>query len=202
MRLAGSEAGKFGLRRSGKPLTLREFLDRHWKPAAIHLKPATLEGYEKLLRNHVLPAVGDLPLTAINRATVRRFIATKSREQRHSYSKQNPNPNRPFRAQKSIKNMVALLSALLESAASDYGLIEGKPLRGILRRKYFPTDTHQSRARRARFLEPEQFRQAVLWLAERVPTVAGMVIVAALAGLRGGGLGGVRGGGALDVRAA
>ena len=192
MRLAEIEAGKFGLRRSGKPPTLREFLDRHWKPDAIHLKPATLEGYEKLLRNHLLPAFGDLPLTAINRATVRRFIATKSREQRHSYSKQNPNPNRPFRAQKSIKNMVALLSALLESAASDYGLIESTPLRGILRRKYFPTDAHQSRDRRVRFLEPEQFRQAVLWLAERVPTVAEMVIVAALAGLRWGELVGLR----------
>lgn len=158
----------------------------------MHLKPSTRAGYEKLLRNHLLPTFGDYPLIAVTKEAVKRFIAEKSREQRHSYSKKRPNPNRPLRSQKSIRNMVALLSGLLESAASDYNLIPANPLRGILRRKHFPSDAHRIRDSRARFLEPEQFKQAIECLAEHHPQVAEMALVASLAGFRWGELVAIR----------
>lgn len=184
-RIADVAAGRLGIRRGRKAPTLGEFVET-WRRDAVHLKPSTTEGYEKLLKNHLLPAFADHPLPAITREAVKRLIAEKAREQRHSYSKRNPNPDRPLRSQKSIKNMVALLSGLLESAASDYGLLDANPLRGILRRKYFPADAHRIRDRRVQFLEPDDFKRAVERLAAAQPRVAEMVLVASLAGLRWG----------------
>src|SRR3990172_643188 len=160
-RIADIETGRLRLRPRRKAPTLREFVEDTWRLDTVHLKPSTLEGYQELLRNHLLPFFGDYPLTAITRATVKQFIGAKSREQRHSSSEKRPNPNRPLGFQKSIRNMVALLSGLLESAASDCSMISANPLRGILRRKHFPADAYRIRDRRARFLEPEQFKQAV-----------------------------------------
>lgn len=60
-------------------------------------------------------------------------------------SKRRPNPNRPTLSQKTILNMVAVLSAMHESATVDYELLATNPLRGILRRKNFPTDALRPR---------------------------------------------------------
>ncbi len=149
----------------------------------IGLKPSTRRGYETALHHHLLPHFGDWPLPAINRAAVKAFIATKAQQLRASYSRRNPNPNRPTLSQKTILNLVALLSAILEAAAADYELLPTNPLRGILRRKHFPTDALRPRDRRVHVLEPEAFKDAVTQLR---PPALQLVLVATLAGLRWG----------------
>ncbi len=122
-RLAEIEAGKFGLRRTGRRLTLRDFVDRTWRPqVAIGLRPSTRRAYEMMLREHLLPAFGNQALSEISRGDVKAWIAMKAAEQRHAYSR-DPNPNRPRRSAKSLRNMTALLSALLECAATEYEMI-------------------------------------------------------------------------------
>jgi integrase len=189
-RLGDIAAGRFGLRRGRKAPTLREFVEGQWrKEVAIGLKPSTLRGYESGLFHHLLPYFGDWPLPAISRAAVKAFIAKKAQQQRVSHSKRNPNPNRPTLSQKTIHNTVAVLSAILETAAVDYELLSTNPLRGILRRKNFPTDAMRPRDRRIRVLEPEDFKRAVMQLNPRSRRI---VVVAALTGLRWGELVGLR----------
>jgi integrase len=79
--------------------------------------------------------------------------------------------------------MVALRTALLESATVDYDLLPTNLLRGILRRKNFPTDALRLGDRRPRVLEPEDFKRAV---SELRPLVLPMVVMSALTGLRWG----------------
>jgi integrase len=165
-------------------MTLGEFLERHWRSeVAIGLKPTTLCGYEKDLQVHVLPDFGDYPLPAVTRAAVKAFIARKSKQQRASRSLRNPNPNRPALSPKSIRNMVATLSAVLESAVVDYELLPSNALWGVLRRKNFPTDARRPKDERPRVLEPDDFKHAMEQLH---PPVLQMALVAALAGLRWG----------------
>ncbi len=95
------------------------------------------------------------------------------------YSKVNPNPNRPRLSRKTILNAVALLSAIMEVAAVDYELLPVNPLRGILRKKNFPKES--PRERRARILEPEDFKQAG---ANLRPSALQAVLFAAFSGLR------------------
>lgn len=186
MRLAEIESGKFGLRKPGKALTLGEFVEGPWRrEVAIAFKPSTLRAYETALKHHLLPYFGGYPLPAITRAKVKAFIAKKAREQRFSYSKRNPNPNRPTLAPKTILNMVALLESIMEAAVADYELMETNPLRGVLRRKNFPADARRPRDKRVRFLEPEDFKRAVAELEDH-PKVLMAVLFATLTGLRWG----------------
>ena len=110
-------------------------------------------------------------------------MAHKAKQQRVSYSKKNPNPNRPMLAPKTILNMVALLGSILESAATDYELLPANPIKGILRRKNFPSDALRPSNRRPHVLEPEEFRRAVSELGTQA---LHMVLLAALTGLRWG----------------
>lgn len=183
-RLADVRAGRFGWNRQRKPMSLEAFVETHWRPeVAIAFKPSTLRAYETLLRHHLLPFFGSYPLPAITRASAKRFIAEKAKQLRHSYSQRNPNPTRPRLASKTIKNAVALLMSILESATADYELLDTNPLRGILRRRQFPTDAHRPKERRVRVLEPDAFKRAVAEL--KAPTLQ-MVLVAGLSGLRWG----------------
>ncbi len=183
-RLADVRAGRFGWERQRKPMTLGEFVEHHWRSeVAPSFKPSTLRTYDGLLAHHLLPAFGEYPLPAITRAAAKRFIAEKSRELRWSYSRKNPNPNRPRLSVKTIKNAMGLLVSIMESAAADYNLVEGNPLRGMLRRRQYPTDARNLRGHRLRVLEPELFTRAVAALE---PPVLNAVLVAALTGLRWG----------------
>jgi len=85
---------------------------------------------------------------------------------------------------------VALLSAIPESAAVDYELIPVNPLRGILRRRNFPTDALRPWDRRPAILEPDDFRRAVEVIADPCPRW--MVLLAVFTGLRWGGLVAIR----------
>jgi len=191
MRLADVETGRFGLRRSRKALTFREFVEGPWRQEVIiGLKPSTKDGYDWCLK-HLLPAFGNWPLTTITRAAVKTFIAKKARQQKQSRSVKNPNPNRPTLSYKSIRNIVACLRAIMESAAMDYELLPGSinPLAAILRRRNFPPDLRPwAKKDEARVLEPEDFKRAICYLE---PPVLDMVLVSSLAGVRWGELIGI-----------
>lgn len=51
-------------------LTLRSFVYQDWLPE-LELRPTTRRDYDGLLRNHIMPELGDRPLLSIDRATVR-----------------------------------------------------------------------------------------------------------------------------------
>lgn len=202
-RLEDVAAGKFGLRRSGKVLTFRAFVDDTWRSqVAPGLKPTTRRAYEMLLRVHLLPAFGDWPLGAITRPDVKAFIAKKAQQQRHSYAKdpKKVNPHRATLAPKTLRNMVGLLASVLEAATIDYELLAANPLRGVLSRKrrFFPTEALRPRQKRPRILEPEDFKRAVGHLP---PKVVRMALTAALAGLRWGELVALRIESEIDFRA-
>jgi hypothetical protein len=46
-----------------------------WLQTEAHLKPKTRAGYENVLRKHVVPAFGPLPVSTIEQVDVRRFVA-------------------------------------------------------------------------------------------------------------------------------
>lgn len=54
--------------------TIAEWSQR-WLTTKTHLKPKTLESYESLLRNHILPAFGTHQLRHLNRITIEEWMA-------------------------------------------------------------------------------------------------------------------------------
>jgi hypothetical protein len=190
------QSGRFGLRDRQRMPALAEFVDRWRKEVAGALALSTRRGYETALRHHILPAFGSMPLDAISKATVQQFIAKKSAQQRFDYTKgRNPNPARPTLSGKTIRNMVAVISAILQSAVEDYELLERNPLVGVLRtrrRRRFPMRKLRSRPK-VHVLEPDEFRRAVDAVSR--DDVRRMILVAGFRGVTVGGDGGAAGGG-------
>ncbi|MCA9634547.1 MAG: tyrosine-type recombinase/integrase [Myxococcales bacterium] len=61
---------------SASAMTLRELYEERFDPEYVQLqKPATQVGYETVFRNHIAPALGDLPLAAIDVAQLSAFRA-------------------------------------------------------------------------------------------------------------------------------
>lgn len=176
-----------GLRDRRRMPTLAEFVTLWREEVAISLATSTRRGYETALLHHLLPAFGPMPLDAITKAAVRAFTARKAEQQRWDYTGgQNPNPNRPTLAGKTIRNMVAVLHSLLESVVEDYELLDRNPLAGVLRtrrRRRYP-DRKLRVKPKVHVLEPDDFKRAL----DALPRddVRCMVLVAALAGLRWG----------------
>jgi len=55
--------------------TLKTFVDESRRSVAPTLKPSTVRAAESHLRTHILPALGDLPLTAVNTRNTQAFIS-------------------------------------------------------------------------------------------------------------------------------
>src|SRR5579864_5684433 len=95
LRMADRHNARFNIAR--KAPTLVEFVDEHYRVEVMPgLKPSTREGYETLLKTHLLPELGNTKLSDITRAKIRWFIATRG--------KLAPN---------TMRNAVALLSGIL-----------------------------------------------------------------------------------------
>jgi integrase len=189
-RLLEVADGKFEIKQRVRGLTFRAFVDDQWRRQIFqNFKPSYQRSTESIVRVHLMPEFGDRKLAAITRPDILEFIARKSKEQRHAHTPLDPNPNRPQRAVKSIKNMVGVLSSVLGSAKDDYGLIVANPCDGMLahkrQRRVFPAAA-VGRSRRDWVLEPDEFRQAIDELVTRAPRVLEMVLFAALTGLRWG----------------
>jgi integrase len=88
-------------------------------PQVNGLKEATVENYEKSVRLYLLPAFGSLPLTAIDRAAVKAFVA-RLRE-----AGSIRRPGAPL-DQGSVKLMLAPLRLILGDAV-DNGILQANP---------------------------------------------------------------------------
>src|SRR5690606_19765095 len=54
--------------------TLGEYLTETWLPARrVNLRPSTVLGYQKVIRRRILPYIGDVPLAALDAATLEHF---------------------------------------------------------------------------------------------------------------------------------
>ncbi len=186
-RIHQVQSGKFGMLERRKAPTLEGFVQQWRQEVEIGLASSTRRGYETAMEHHLLPAFGGMPLELITKAAVQKFIAEKARQQRWDYTHgKNPNPDRPTLAGKTIRNMIAVLHSLLESAVEDYALLDRNPLAGVLsdrRRRRFPTEKLRVREK-VHYLEPDAFKRALEAL--RHDRVRRLALVAALAGLRWG----------------
>jgi|GEM_PF-5432088 len=96
-----------------------------WLSTTAHLAPKTIESYESALRNHLIPAFGQMAVGAIDAMAVRRFIS--------SLQLKRLSP-------KTIANIKNLLSAVL-TVAVDCGAMRSNPCRTVKVPRGEPTKT-------------------------------------------------------------
>jgi len=95
-------------------ISFAEWAER-WKGTTAHLKPKTRAGYESLLRTHLLPAFGRVPLGRIQPVHVREWVA--------GLAEAGLSPSR-------IRQAYQLLSAILK-AAVESGYLVRSPCVGV-----------------------------------------------------------------------
>jgi integrase len=103
-----------GVPRATDAQTLDEW-SREYLDFAVHLKPTTKALYKSLLRAHILPTFGALPLAEIEGLAIRRWVADM-----HASGL----------AASSIRHCYGLLSQILVSAI-ECGLLDRDPSRGV-----------------------------------------------------------------------
>lgn len=131
-------------------------------------RTSTVQGYESLLRRHVLPCFGSRPVGSIRTSDVRRFLALTQRG---------------GAAPGTVRNAYRVLKAVLDAAVDD-DLIRSNPC-VALRRDDFP----KSRRTTMLFLDAEQ----VARLADAIREPHGpLIYFAAYTGLRAGEIGALR----------
>lgn len=81
-QLADDENERRGHGRSR--LTFAGFVSRHWLPAKqVQLRPTTIEGYERMLRLHILPELGSIALRDLRSETIQSFYGRLLLDGRH-----------------------------------------------------------------------------------------------------------------------
>jgi integrase len=86
-----------------------------WMATRVALSPKTLQGYDSLLRNHVLPYFGRMKIADVQKSTVKRFVAQMTR-----------NGAKPG----TVTNAYRVLSGVLKHAVEDEALVRN-PADGI-----------------------------------------------------------------------
>jgi integrase len=97
----------------------REFAETTWKGylESKKAKASTLYSYGSMLNNHILPAIGDLPIKDISSRNISDLL----------------DPLRATKKPKYLINLFALLNVMFE-VAKDYGLIESVPTKKKIHR--------------------------------------------------------------------
>ena len=138
---------------------LRDYANE-WLASKANVTPRTLINLDGRLRNHVLPALGDFQLAAIEPANVRRFVADLTKREL---------------AGSTIKAIYQALSTILNTAVID-GLIARSPCIGIK----LPRISSKSKKH---FLDADQVER----LAEAIdPRYRALIYTAAYTGMRAG----------------
>lgn len=160
--------------------TLAEWADR-WLDTTVDLKPKTQDWYETMLRTHVLPTLGSIPVARIDQAGLQAFAADL---------------NRSGAAPGTVRAALLVVRRVLATAISG-GAIRSNPVDGIRKPRSNREEMH--------FLTPEQ----VALLAEEIahpplnpvggehrrrayPEYGLLVRFAAYTGLRAGEIGALR----------
>jgi integrase len=106
-------------------VTVADWADT-WLEGAAHLRPSTRAGYEGKLKKHIIPRLGKVPVAAIDRPAVRRFIADLDR---NGMSPGN------------IRGVRVVLRLVL-GAAVEAGAIPGNPCVGLRIPRAAPNEMH------------------------------------------------------------
>jgi hypothetical protein len=61
------------------PLTVAAYGRRWLREVGANVKPQTLERYARVLRLHILPALGETPLVALSRPMIRQLLSRRAR---------------------------------------------------------------------------------------------------------------------------
>lgn len=104
-------------------MKLKEWV-AHWqevydKPA---VRPSTYQAHGYLLKNHIIPRLGEMELTSLTETTVRRFL-------KDCHDHGNLRRNEPL-SQETMRHICVLLSGILNQAVSD-GCIEKNPAKDL-----------------------------------------------------------------------
>jgi len=119
------------------PITFKEFVETHWQTYTAKHKPATMDSWGSLIKNHLLPNFGDKVLGRITPAEISTFLDTLR-------SKMEPN---------TLQSFYNLLRLVLD-VAEQYDFIHKSPIRSKLHRpKCVKTDKPT--------LSPEQTRKVI-----------------------------------------
>jgi len=122
-----------GLKPDGAKITLRRYIEDEWFPEIVATRrPATADRYRKSLKNHILPALGDVRLKDLDRDTLRDFYRSRPTPATAAYCH-------------------AILSSAMNYAVREIGLLAANPC-GSVR----PPKTER---KEARHLEVEEARR-------------------------------------------
>jgi integrase len=122
--------------RSVEPLiTVEDYAKRWLDLIQVVVKPGTYRRYEQLLKRHIIPSLGALPVRHVHKGVIKDFLTHKlSREVKIQNPFLKPTNQREKRlARNSVRNLHAILRAMLR-AATDDGLIVVNPAEKLGRR--------------------------------------------------------------------
>jgi len=129
--------------------------------ATVTLKPSGFKSYESMIRNHLLPAYGDMPVDMITAAGLQAYVAGKVAG---------------GLSERTVANHVQVMRRLM-SFAADTDVIESNPIMSVVPPRQEPA------AARIRYLTPEQLTQLI---EATSPAWRVLVAMACLTGLRKG----------------
>ena len=112
-------------------MTLREFVI-HWQESwdKEHSRPSTYAAHGYLLKNHILPGLGDVSLSQLTEKRIGEFLDERRRFGGHRPEK----PEYPRLGEESVRHIQTLLQQILEQAVRE-GLMSENPARPFYRRR-------------------------------------------------------------------
>jgi hypothetical protein len=117
--------GEAGIGGGASPITVRDFSTQWLKDVAGNLATKTLQQYKQVLDLYIMPKLGDVRVSALDRSTIKALLTAR-------------------RAQGLSKNTVRLIRATLSvmlGDAIDAGLLKANPAQGLTRRGRKGSDT-------------------------------------------------------------
>jgi integrase len=122
---------------SDSPITFAQFIKTRWASyvSKRNMEPSTVASYDSIIKAHLLPVFGDVPLSQITPGCLTYFFDKLS-------GKAKP---------KTVSNVYGLLNTMLD-VALDYEIIENKPLRKKLHKPEVEKEEKP-------VLKPEEVRQ-------------------------------------------
>jgi integrase len=120
----------------GKPSTFAEYIERYGTLLLGRLSPKARKKDESRVRRVLVPFFGAVPLSDINAALVKDFVASLKTDGFSRVSADGSTERRPYAAP-SINNALSILRKVLNDA-KDRGVIDTYPIRGKLPRQEEP----------------------------------------------------------------
>ena len=157
--------GTFNVDKEAETPSFAEYAG-HWMSFHVraHLKSSTIESYEGILRFHLIPRFGHLPLDQVTRTSVKSFLAEVVRSAKL--------------ARNTIRNVCACLRALLGQAVED-GLLVTNPAVRLGR-----FNQVKAEGRKVEFLTHEEAERFLTAAKEHCPDRHPLFLTALRAGLR------------------